>query len=331
MFSGSLRMECLEDRRVLASLVELSAGLASAEGESVDLAWQVPNNAGESATKFTWAARHADFNNEMGLFPVDDAAGTIDGLTPDDAGYPAAALASSQVVFASGETAGAVTELALEAGSYFGVYLIQNATTASWLQANQSGASPPNVFFSFATANRGDFEQLRPLANHRYGWEDLAFGGDQDYNDMIFEITFPQVEIESGNRAITTDSGVQQNPSVAVDPNDPDHVVIAYMDYSLVDTGYAGIGVSVSTDGGKSFTKTSIPVPEAFAQGAANPIAKFDDAGRVYVSYMAATFLAEQPHLTNGNFFDPELGRSPREFGTRANNGVFVRAVTTAD
>ncbi len=39
-------------------------------------------------------------------------------------------------------------------------------------------------------------------------------------------------------------------PSVAVNPLDPQHVVIAYMDYSLVDTGYAGIGVAVSTTAG---------------------------------------------------------------------------------
>jgi hypothetical protein len=37
--------------------------------------------------------------------------------------------------------------------------------------------------------------------------------------------------------ALTTDAGVQQMPSVAVDPLDSDHVVVAYMDYSLVDTG----------------------------------------------------------------------------------------------
>ena len=48
------------------------------------------------------------------------------------------------------------------------------------------------------------------------------------------------------NQAITTDPGVQQMPSVAVDLHDSRHVVIAYMDYALVTTGYAGIGVAVS-------------------------------------------------------------------------------------
>ena len=35
------------------------------------------------------------------------------------------------------------------------------------------------------------------------------------------------------NQAITTDAAVQQMPSVAVNPHDSNHVVIAYMDYSL--------------------------------------------------------------------------------------------------
>src|SRR5262245_49433114 len=52
------------------------------------------------------------------------------------------------------------------------------------------------------------------------------------------------------NTPVTTDPGVQQMPSVAVDPLDASHVVVAYMDYSLVDSGFAGIGVAVSHDAG---------------------------------------------------------------------------------
>ncbi|MCO6455646.1 MAG: VCBS repeat-containing protein [Pirellulaceae bacterium] len=121
------------------------------------------------------------------------------------------------------------------------------------------------------------------------------------------------------NIPLTTDSGVQQMPSVAIDPNDADNVVVAYMDYSLVDTGYAGLGVAVSRNGGTSWTRNQMPVPAGFEQGAANPIAKFDDQGRVYVSYMAATFLGEEkPGLTNPNFGEPRVP------GFTSNNGVFI-------
>src|SRR5437867_3230462 len=85
------------------------------------------------------------------------------------------------------------------------------------------------------------------------------------------------------NQPITTDPGVQQMPSVAVDPHDAGHVVIAYLDYALVHTGYAGIGVAVSHDGGDSWQHTSVPLPAGFDQGAATPVAHFDDQGHVFV------------------------------------------------
>ncbi len=41
------------------------------------------------------------------------------------------------------------------------------------------------------------------------------------------------------NQAITLDPAVQQMPSIAVDPLDADHVVVAFMDYGLLTSGYA--------------------------------------------------------------------------------------------
>ena len=120
------------------------------------------------------------------------------------------------------------------------------------------------------------------------------------------------------NRAITTDPGVQQMPSVAVDPLDPNHVVIAYMDYSLVTTGYAGIGVAVSHDGGENGNTRRFRLPAGFEQGAANPTVKFDNEGHVFVSFMAATF-------QGGNRRSPIPTAAPlRALGHQANNGIFV-------
>jgi hypothetical protein len=133
------------------------------------------------------------------------------------------------------------------------------------------------------------------------------------------------------NLPLTTNGDVQQMPSIAVDPHNSQHLVVAYMDYSLVNTGYAaptgyaGIGTRESTDGGDSWgAEKAIPLPADFAQGAANPIVRFDDEGHVFVSFMAATFKGPQPPLTNPDFVNPERGASDREFGFQANNGVFV-------
>lgn len=129
--------------------------------------------------------------------------------------------------------------------------------------------------------------------------------------------TWEPIVDDSTNIAVTTDPGVQQMPSIAVNPLDSEHLVISYMDYSLVDTGYAGIGVSVSHDAGQTWQESSIPLPENFDEGAAQPIAKFDARGRVYVSFMAATFLGDKAHLTSPDWW----ARAPL---LQSNNGVFV-------
>jgi hypothetical protein len=120
------------------------------------------------------------------------------------------------------------------------------------------------------------------------------------------------------NQALTTNPGVQQNPSVAVDPTNGRHVVTAYLDYSLLHTGYAGIGIAVSYDNGTTWRYSSVPLPANFAQGASDPEAHFDAAGHLYVSFAAATFLGGLPPIT-----DPG-GGAPRALGFTANNGIFV-------
>jgi hypothetical protein len=108
------------------------------------------------------------------------------------------------------------------------------------------------------------------------------------------------------NTPVVNDPAVQHQPSITVDPIDRNHLVTAYLDYSLVNTGYGGVGVSVSQDGGKTWTRSSIPLPAGFDEGAANPIAKFDDAGNVYVSFQAIKFLGPRPPITNAAGADPD-------------------------
>jgi hypothetical protein len=123
-------------------------------------------------------------------------------------------------------------------------------------------------------------------------------------------------------------------PSVAVNPQDPRHVVIAYMDYSRPKTDYAGISVAVSHDGGSSWDHSAIPLPGPFNEGAANPVVKFDNVdhdpttpgvqNRVYVSFMAATFLGDvKPPITNPTGATPS-GALVRAQGFQSNNGIFV-------
>src|SRR5206468_3607838 len=102
------------------------------------------------------------------------------------------------------------------------------------------------------------------------------------------------------------------------DPLDARHVVVAYMDHSLLDTGYAGLGVAVSRDGGATWLHSSVPLPAGFDQGASNPAVRFDAQGHLFVCFMAATFRGPPAPITNPN------GGAPRALGFQSNNGLFV-------
>ena len=126
------------------------------------------------------------------------------------------------------------------------------------------------------------------------------------------------------NSQVTNDPGVQQQPSLVVDPSDAQHVVIAYMDRSLVNSGYAGIGISISHDGGTTWTQSSIPLPDGFDQGAANPMAKFDAKGHLFISFSAVTFLGAKPPLSDPNGSNPDTGDLYRTYGLTSTNGIFI-------
>ena len=158
-------------------------------------ALSVPGETGQKIkTKFTWTGREADFNNELGLFIVDDVKGRIGNLLPKDPGYARAALsrASRQLIFTNGQTQGAITNLELNAQAFFGLYLIQNATTEQFLSQNPENiiGDGPSAFFFFPGANPDGYDHIRELAKGEFAWEDSTSGGDGDYNDLVFRYEF---------------------------------------------------------------------------------------------------------------------------------------------
>ncbi|MGB3638881.1 MAG: Ig-like domain-containing protein [Rivularia sp. (in: cyanobacteria)] len=158
-------------------------------------ALNVPGETGQKVTaKFTWTDREAAFNNELGLFIVDDTTGRIGNFLPPDPGYARAALnnISRRIIFASGETEGAVKNLELASGEYIGFYLIQNSTTEHFLQQNPENKSGngPSAFFLFPGANPDQFDHVVELPPDQFAWEDLTGGGDKDFDDLVFRYEF---------------------------------------------------------------------------------------------------------------------------------------------
>src|SRR5262249_32793852 len=134
------------------------------------------------------------FNNEVGVFLVDDARGGIGKLHPGDRGYAAAALARGRayLLAAAGQGAGVGRTLTLPAGRFFGFYLVGNATREQFLARNRTNrvGSSPNVFFSLAKANPDRLEHVRSQPGGVYAFDDQLFGGDRDFNDLVVRLDF---------------------------------------------------------------------------------------------------------------------------------------------
>src|SRR5262245_57049189 len=70
----------------------------------------------QTQVTFNWTLREAAYNNELGVYVVQDDNGTVGGLQPGEAGYAQAALQNAQVLFRSGLGAGAQQQLNFVAG-----------------------------------------------------------------------------------------------------------------------------------------------------------------------------------------------------------------------
>ncbi|MBI3468480.1 MAG: tandem-95 repeat protein [Planctomycetes bacterium] len=161
--------------------------------ETCDRVFVVPGLRGQEV-RLTWTFGSTAFENEVGVFEVDDDAGSVDGLLPTDPSYSEEAIRSGRVVFHSGQGAGAARELIFSGGDRLVFYIIQNNTTKEflWRNPDNSLAKLPLAFFSLEEANPDAFDHARgrslPEAGCELSWEDLTFGGDQDFNDVVFTV-----------------------------------------------------------------------------------------------------------------------------------------------
>ena len=146
--------------------------------------------------QFTWFEREALYNNEAGVF-LTDAQGRVNGLAPTDPGYAYAALTSSArtTLFTSGQHPLVTTEATFNGGDRLAFYIIQNNTLQAWLSANPQNAlnaSKPLAFFSVNAANPDHFDHAHSMVRSdgywQVNWEDLTYGGDQDFDDVVFKI-----------------------------------------------------------------------------------------------------------------------------------------------
>jgi cyclophilin family peptidyl-prolyl cis-trans isomerase len=201
----------------------------------------IPGQATQNVpTTFHLNVRDAAFHNELGIFAVDDGTGRIGNLHPGDAGYDIAALSRRQIVFSAGQGAGAKRTLNLS-GGFFGIYLIQDGTSAEFLRHNSRDrlGHGPLAFFSFFGGNPDDFDHMRQAGDREFAFEDGTFGGDKDFNDAIVSISFgtpgqaptgpPKIQARLAHDTGTSNSdGLTNDPTVTGTVSDPPGGIVSF-------------------------------------------------------------------------------------------------------
>ncbi|MEQ9553211.1 MAG: putative Ig domain-containing protein [Coleofasciculus sp. G3-WIS-01] len=138
----------------------------------------------------------ARFDNSVGLYVIENEEGAVkDPMTgqlihPGNEGYAQAALAQRVV---SDVNRGMVTfNTQLQGGSLLAPYIIANGTTEEWLTENSTnqylGYGEPIAYFAYLGANPDKVDHIRLLGDNTFGFEDLHGGGDNDFNDLTFQV-----------------------------------------------------------------------------------------------------------------------------------------------
>jgi len=160
------------------------------QGELIDL-----RSVTEAVTAKFIVNREARYNNYVGFYQVTDENGGIDtnsdgqaDILVGQAGYTEAAVRSRVVgIDLTVNNQGTANYTGtLESGSLFAPFIIVDARP----NAVENGNANQNVYFSFLGANSDKVGHIRLLGNNTFGFEDLANGGDKDYNDMIVQVQF---------------------------------------------------------------------------------------------------------------------------------------------
>ncbi|MEH2285632.1 MAG: beta-propeller fold lactonase family protein [Nostoc sp.] len=178
---------------VQATNQEISLGTnlqGKKEGELIDL-----RGVGQSVKADFKVYREAALNNFVGFYQVADENGGIDtnsdgkaDILVGQAGYAEAAVRGrvTGIDLTVSNQGSATSTSTFGTDSLFAPFIIINGKADKFLDNNAN--NDPKIYFSFLGANTDKTDHIRLLGNNTFGFEDLANGGDKDYNDMIVQI-----------------------------------------------------------------------------------------------------------------------------------------------
>ena len=145
--------------------------------------------------------REAAFNNFVGFYQVADKKGGIDtngdgtaDILVGQSGYIQAAISRrvAGIDLSVSNQGTARFTGTFQSSSIFAPFIIVNGTPDALLDSNPN--NDPAVYFPYLGANSDGVDHIRLLANNTFGFEDLAGGGDRDFNDIIVKANLTAVK-----------------------------------------------------------------------------------------------------------------------------------------
>jgi Domain of unknown function (DUF4114)/Cadherin domain len=164
----------------------------NSQGELIDLRQTI-----KDVTATISIYREAAYNNNIYFYAIQNETGTIlDGtstLKPTDSGYLQAALrnAIAEVNLSTPNQTTTTTTATLNKGLLLAPIIVVNSTKNALLDNNPF--NDPAAYTPFIPGNSDKVDHIRLLGDNTFGFEDLAGGGDMDYNDVIVKVNLQSI------------------------------------------------------------------------------------------------------------------------------------------
>ncbi|MBE9061108.1 DUF6851 domain-containing protein [cf. Phormidesmis sp. LEGE 11477] len=185
----------IADLNVTATVVisaEIGHGLqGSASAEILDL-----TGLDAAVEAIFTVQREAAFENVVGFYTIDDLTGRItdaEGNVFDPESttdYIQATLANRVADLSLSSLNNSVSALSttIEVGQILAPFIVVDGTIDELLDGDAD--NDPAIYFPFLGANSDGVDHVRLFGNNTFGFEDLANGGDQDFDDVIIQVEF---------------------------------------------------------------------------------------------------------------------------------------------
>ncbi|ABA24323.1 Na-Ca exchanger/integrin-beta4 [Trichormus variabilis ATCC 29413] len=148
----------------------------------------IKGNSDKVNLQVTLTRRNSNFTNELSVFTVDDANGTINGIAPGAVGYTEAALQRARVIFSAiannpngFNSNNLASLLEFNSGDNLRFYLVRNSSTDAVL----AGITP----ISDVVLANSSTQKITNLGTDGFslGWED-GFGNNSGFADLVVKI-----------------------------------------------------------------------------------------------------------------------------------------------